>query len=145
MGKIFDDFHAISYRGFDFLESRPGWLEKVRDDLFYLMTKKVLESFQIQFHGYSGKKWAVEFTIKADGSIQQDDDSGAIDYWQIPENVTMKFPTRWKKGSKEIDDEMIKRGWTGKASYLEDDLIDDVAYSKNGYGASRGRRGAWNH
>ena len=144
MGKIFDDFHAMQYRGFSFLDQRPDWLQKMREDIFYLMTKKVLRSFQVQFFA-DQKEWAVEYTIKADGSIYQDDDSGGIDYYDIPARATMDVVVDWKHGTKAVDDEMIHRGWTGKAAYFKGDLTDDGAYSKSGYGVTKGRRGSWTH
>lgn len=145
MGKIFDDFHAISYRGFEELDDSPERLPKIREDLFYLMTNKVLISFQVQFCAKDGREWAIEYTIKADGSVHEDSDSGGVNYYEIPADVRINFPTKWTKGTKRIDDHMIERGWTAKGKYIEGDLINDGAYSKNGYGATKGRKGAWNH
>lgn len=144
MGKIFDDFSAIGLRGFSFLNNQPDWLQRMKEDIFFLMTKKALKSFQIQFYSSSGEEWAVEFIIKADGTIHQDSPSGRIDYWDIPQDVTMDLPVAWKDGNTDVDEEMIRRGWTGKGKYIEGDSIDDGTYSKDGYGATKTRKGSWN-
>lgn len=143
MGKIFDDFHAISNRGFDFFDENPDKLQKWREDIYYLMTNEVLQKFQIQFKQTDGEEWAVEFEIRADGSIQRDSESGGIDYWEIPEDVNVGIVASWSRNKKHVEEEMIRRNWTKGATYIGGDLIDDGSYSKSGYGASKGRRGAW--
>lgn len=144
MGKIFDDFHAIAYRGFNYFEKNPNKLQKWKDDMFYLMTNKALEKFQMQFFD-DGNEWAVEYVIKSDGTIHQDNNSGGIDYWEIPATASPNLVVTRDKSRKHINDYMDSRGWTSGASYVEGDLIDDGAYSKNGYGATKGRKGAWKH
>lgn len=145
MGKIFDDFHVIAYRGFDYLEANPEWLLKVYGDLFYLMSNHVLTSFQVKLTSNSGELWAVEFVIKPDGSLLYDTNSGRIDFWEIPANATINFPTKWTHGNGQIDNEMIKRGWTSKSASVTDYAINDATYSNHGFAATRGKRGAWNH
>lgn len=142
MGKIFDDFHAIAYRGFDYFKSNPNVLQKWKEDLFFLMTNGVLNEFQIQFFS-NGKEWAVEYTIKADGSIQGDNSSGGVNYWEIPASARVGIVASWSRHKPHVEDEMKARDWISGASYIDGDLIDDGAYSKNGYGATKGRRGAW--
>lgn len=143
MGKIFDDFHHICYRGFDQFNENSDQLQKWKKDIYFLMTNQVLISFQIQFTGTNSKEWAVEFEIKADGSIQRDNESGGINYWEIPSEVKIDVIVKWKKGKHSVDEEMINRGWITGGNYIEGDLIDDGAYSKGGYGATKGRRGSW--
>lgn len=142
LGKIFDDFHNIGYRGFDYFERNPDQLRKWREDIYFLMTKKVLKKFQVKFAA-DGKEWAVEYTIKSDGSIQQDDYSGGVDYWEIPAHASIGIVATWDRHKKDVETHMQSRGWVGGGSYVEGDLIDDGAYSKSGYGATKGRRGAW--
>jgi hypothetical protein len=142
MGKIFDDFHDIAYRGFEQLEGNNR-LQKWKEDIFFLMTNQVLKSFQIQFKGSGSKEWAVEFEIKADGSVQSDNESGGINYWEIPNDAIVDLLVKWEKGKKIVDDEMESRGWITRGSYIEGSLLDNGSYSKSGYGATKGRRGSW--
>lgn len=143
MGKIFDDFHNIAYREFVQFEKDPKELQGWKEDIYYLMTNEVLNSFQIQFIGNGTKEWAVEFEIKADGSIQTDNESGGINYREIPDDVNVKIIANWKRDKSYVEDEMKKRGWGGSGSYIGGDLKEDGAYSKGGFGATKGRRGSW--
>ncbi len=144
MGKIFDDFHAIAYREFTYFKSNPNDLQRWKEDLFFLMTNQVLKKFQIQFFDH-GKEWAIEYVIKADGSIHQDNDSGRVDYWEIPVNARPNIVVNRDYNKQTVNDYMKKRGWVSGGSYVGGDLIDDGAYSKSGFGATKGRRGAWKH
>lgn len=142
MDKIFDDFHAIGLRGFEYFKNHPEKLKEWKEDLFFLMTKKALEKFQMQF--FSGEQeWAVEFVIKADNTIYQDVDSGGIDYWDIPSTAKPNIVVSRDRSRKEVNDYMTSRGWSTGGSYIEGDSIDDGAYSKDGYGATKTRKGSW--
>lgn len=143
MGKIFDDFHQISFRGFDQFKSNSNQLKKWKEDIYFLMTNQVLNSFQIQFSTSDSREWAVEFEIKADGTIQSDDESGGISYWEIPENATIRIVASWNRNKKHVEDEMNRRNWGEGGAYVGGDLIKDGAYSKSGYGTTKGRRGSW--
>ena len=143
MGKIFDDFHAIEYRGFEFLQRNSNWLQKHREDIYYLMVNQVLIRFQIQFFA-AGKARAVEYEIRSDGSIYRDSDSGGIDYYEIPRNATLSIVASWNRNKPKVEEEMKKRNWGKGAEYIGGSRIDDGAYSKGGYGATKGRRGEWN-
>jgi hypothetical protein len=143
MGKIFDDFHSISFRGFYFIENNPSWLQKMKEDIFFVMTEKALEKFQIQFHDTNQNSWAVEYEVKSDGSIFQDSESGGIDYWEIPANASINIIMDRDVENKKVTDYLNLRGWGTGGQFVEGDFIDDGAYSKNGFGTTKGRRGAW--
>jgi hypothetical protein len=140
MGKVYDDFHSIAGRGFTGFSSR--YLTSMKEDIFYLMTQKVLKMFQIQFtHG--SKEWAVEYTVSSDGSIQVDRDSGGIDYWQIPQAASLRIVARWDRSKSRVEAEMERRGWTGSASWVTGKVISDGGYSKSGFGLYKNRIGSW--
>lgn len=143
MGKIFDDFHSISFRGFHFVENNPSWLQKIKEDIFFVMTEKALEKFQIQFHGSDENSRAVEYEVKSDGSIFQDSESGGIDYWEIPANVEINVTLKRDEKNEKVTDYLNKRGWGNDGQFVEGEFIDDGAYSKDGFGTTKGRRGAW--
>lgn len=142
MGKITDDFFAISNRGFN--NVNDDWLKSIKEDIYFVMCSEALEMFQFQF--YKGtKRWAIEYTISADGSVHSNDPSGGINYYEIPKDAKVSVVLKRDPNNKSVSNYLEKRGWGNKGEFITDDLVDDGAYSKNGFAAKKGRRGSWNH
>ena len=117
LGKIYDDFHAIAARGFDFIEDHPDYLENLRDDLYYIMIHEDLKMFQFQFDSH-GKREAVEYQVLSDGTVQQDSDSGGIDYWDFDRSAKIRTVVR-RHGNKKVSDYLVERGWSTGGSFVE--------------------------
>lgn len=141
MGKIYSDFQSIHSRGFDYLKNHPELLSELKKILFYIISQKALKSFQIQFIHSSGDR-AIEYEVKADGSIYADNNSGGIDYWQIPKDSIFNVIVDLIENI-EVWNELQKLGWTRGGTYVTGNVTDKGAYSKNGYGTTKKLIGPW--
>lgn len=142
MGKIGEDFLAIKARGFDFLESRSSWLQGLKEDLYYIMINKDLKEFQFQFR-YNHSEWAVEYKIKDDGSVQADNYSGGVDYWEIPREASITIEVI-RHGNPEVWRELQKNGWSiSTRGMIEGKVTSMGAYSKGGLSATKKLIGSW--
>ncbi len=133
--KIYDDFIAISTRGFDQFKNSPNFLKELKEDLLFIMTNEDLKLFQLQFINGAEER-AVEYEIKSDGTIYTDNDSGGVNYWDLPDSVEIRIVIK-RKGSAYVWEELQKRGWVSGATLIEGSATSIGAYSNGGYGATK--------
>lgn len=141
MGKINDDFNTIASRGFEYLQQHPGWLDKHREDILYILLHQDLNTFQIQFK-YNGGEKAVEYTVKNDYTIHSNRESGGINYFQIPRDAEVIIVIR-RHNNPEVWKELQRRGWVTGARMIEGTETNKGAYSKDGFGAEIKLIGSW--
>lgn len=144
MGKIFDDFHAIGYRGFEFFKENPGKLTDWKEDLDFILSHNALRKFQLQFHAPGGRAWAIEYVVHTDSSIQRDSDSGGVDFWEIPIDANINILVDRDPDNQEVSDYLAERGWGTGGFFIGGPVSDGGAYSQEGFGVTKGRRGTWN-
>ena len=134
LGKTFDDFLAMYYRG---LISSKERCESFIDDLTYLLNKQAIDRFQIKFIKPNGTKSALEYEVSDDGTLFEDSPSGGIDYYQYPKDTHVSLWVNYRPNTSErVFSEMRKRGW-GAGSPIVGTREYDRSYSKNGYGLKR--------
>ncbi|MEL6699691.1 MAG: hypothetical protein AAFP89_25865 [Bacteroidota bacterium] len=141
MGKVYDDFHHMLYRGFSSLKA--GTLEKWWNDLSFIISRNALEKFEIQFKSEEGEAWAVTYHVVADGSIHVDSASGGINYYRVPHDVSISIVLTHDPNDDTVEEYLSEKGWNSGATYLSLDESSHGAYSKNGFGFGRNTKGDW--
>lgn len=143
MGKIYDDFCAMDLRGFDQFENNPNQLGKWKEDLFFIMVNQDLDYFQLQFtHGVPKKTVALQYTVKSDGTIHSDNDSGRINYHQFPKNTIINIVVL-RYGNNDVGEYLKSKGWGNNGVFVEGSTSNAGSYSKDGYGVNRNKIGQW--
>lgn len=142
MTKINEDFRSIALRGFTFLDENPGWLDKYKEDLLYVLLQQDLKTFQIQFK-YGGKEAALQYTIVADGTIHSNRNSGGINYRDIHKDASVGI-TMVRNNNPKVWDELQRRGgWGTGGKLIAGSEMNKGAYSKEGFGAEIKLIGTW--
>jgi len=133
LGKIFDDFNGVIFRGFSTdSETIRDW----RDDVAFVMMHDALYHFELQFK-YNSQKWAVRYEVDKYGGISRDDDSGGVDFYSIPSGATVHIVMKNDKSNETVNNYLARRGWTSGGGFIAVDGVGDKAYSRNGYGVNR--------
>lgn len=142
LGKVYEDLLAM-YQANIISKER---CDKLRDDLLYLAGKKVLRYFQFQFKKTDGTEiGGLHYEVNSTGTINIDDKTGGIDYWNLPSNTSLILLIDLDNTSSNYDEvnlELKRRGWgtgtalTGTQQYLK-------SYSKDGYGYKQSKIGQW--
>lgn len=133
LGKIFDDFNGIMFRGF---KTESETIRSWRDDVAFVMMHKDLNYFELQFADGS-KKWAIRYEVDSSGYISRDEESGGIDFYCIPATAQVGIVINRKKKSATVDEYLNKRGWTSGGVFIAAHGISDRTYSRNGFGVNR--------
>lgn len=142
MPEIGADFYAPASAGFISFATAEKWAE----DLAFILQLRGCEKFQIQCTLPDGRRLAVDYQVKADGSIYENGSSGGIDYSALPVGTTVRLYVNLNYQSAQIDevnDYIRRRGWGTDGHAVEGEPVRDRAYSKEGYGVQRGRIGTW--
>jgi hypothetical protein len=129
LGKVYEDMISLFQANFLTKAKCDQW----REDLLYIIDKRAMSYFQFQFK-------------KADGSeISSDDNTGGIDYWELPSDTKVSLLVNLNISSinyAEVNEELNNRGWgsgqslSGTQQYLK-------SYSKDGFGYKQSKIGAW--
>lgn len=133
-GKIFDDFNSMMYRGFTSVSAND--LKEWRDDIQYIIERNALYHFEVQFRT-SDKKWAVRYEVDKAGGISRDDDSGGLDFYNIPETASISMVVKRDHTNKDVSDYLVKRGWGTGGEFIAEGASNDKSYSKDGFGVNR--------
>lgn len=134
LGKIFDVFNGIIFRGFTMASQSEiiGW----RDDIQFIMEHDSLYHFEIQFSS-NGQKWVVRYEVDKYGNISRDDDSGGIDFYNVPASAIINIVVSRDRENQEVSDYLLKRGWGSEGSFFAENASTSRAYSKDGYGVNQ--------
>ncbi len=135
LGKVYDDFHALDARGFDFFTG--DYLKGIRDDLYFLLTKNALIEFQIKFN-YDGKTVAIHYKVNPFGSIiNSNKPSGGTDYYEFPKTADVKIVLSRKQDNPLVNTYMTERGWTPGGKFFTGVVENKGDYSKGNLGINR--------
>lgn len=135
LGKIYDDFHAMDARGFDFFKG--DYLKEIRDDLYFLLTKNALFEFQIKFN-YDDKTVAIHYKVNTFGSIvNSNKPSGGTDYYDFPKTATIGIVLSRKHNSFEVNKYMTDRGWSKGGGFFTGTSENKGDYSKGNLGINK--------
>lgn len=109
----------------------------IRQDILYLLSKKALKWFELQFRKPDGAQiGGIHYELKADGSIYSDEPSGGLDFWELPSNTVVKLLIDLDRTSPyiaEVDAQLAAWGW-GTGSALQGTMEYHRSFSKEGFG-----------
>lgn len=142
MGKVYEDL--IGLMTADLITK--DYADKTRRELLYLLDKKVLKSFQLQFKDADGReKGGIHYEVRADSTIAVDDQTGGIDFWGLDSGIKVRLFIKKDPNSPnlvEVNRQLTAWGWgsgsalTGSANYAK-------SYSSGGFGVQQSIIGKW--
>ena len=142
MGKVYEDFMGLMTRAIISKERA----DRMRRDLLYLLDKKVLKSFQLQFANRNGQKiGGIHYEVRSDSTIAIDDQSGGIDFWGLDDDTTVNLFIKKDPSSPnlaEVNRQLIAWGW-GPGSALAGTSTYAKSYSNSGFGVKQSIIGTW--
>ncbi len=133
MGKIFDDFNSVIFRGFTTSATTlRGW----RDDVQFVMERDALHNFELQFTNGSDR-WVLRYEVSKNGSITRDDNSGGLDLYSIPSGARVNIVVEHDHTNTGVNQYLEARGWGTGGVFIAEDAYSDRAFSKEGFGVNR--------
>lgn len=138
LGKIFDDFNGIIFRGFTTISSEriKGW----RDDVAFVMENNALYHFEIQFK-YGYEEWALRYEVDKYGGVSRDDKSGGSDFYNIPDRANLSIVVQRDSSNETVSQYLKRTGWDSGGTFIAADGTGDRVYSKDGFGVNRKKKG----
>jgi hypothetical protein len=119
------------------LERAQQWAS----DLTYLQIEEALDYFELQING---RTFGLRYTVRADGSVQQDSPSGGIDVYGLQPGITVQLYAHLRAGvPQRIYDELRRRGWGFNGQRIEALESEHRSFSSDGYGLARVNLGTW--
>jgi hypothetical protein len=116
-------------------------------DILYVLSKEAADFFEIQFRSSSLEQCGIRYEISDDGYIYEDSESGGIDYYGLPNDTQVYLFLKIRTNSPNYDEVLQElennRGWGTNGKALENSIVRDRAYSKDGYGLFRNKVGQW--
>lgn len=141
MGKVYEDL--IGLMTADLITK--DYADKTRRELLYLLDKKVLKSFQLQFKdAYGREKGGIHYEVRADSTIAVDDQTGGIDFWGL-DGITVNLFIKkdpYSPNLAEVNRQLIAWGW-GSGSALTGSATYAKSYSSGGFGVQQSIIGKW--
>ena len=142
LGKVYEDMIALFQAGILTKERCDSW----RNDLLYIIDNRAMSYFQFQLFKSDGTEiGGLHYEQNSTGAITSDDKTGAIDYWNLPANSSVRLHVSLNTSSSkyiEVNTELNNRGWgtgnslNGTQQYLK-------SYSKDGFGLKQSKIGQW--
>lgn len=113
------------------------WVE----DLTYLQLVEALEFFELQINGRS---FGLRYTVRSDGSVQQNSASGGLDVYGLPAGTTVQLYAHLRDITpRRVYEELGRRGWGTDGRKIEAPESEYRSFSSNGYGLTRATLGTW--
>jgi len=110
-------------------------------DLTYLQVQGVLECFELQLNGRS---YGLRYTVRSDGSIQQNTASGGLDVYGLPARTTVQLYAHLRDDTPQrVYDELARRGWGTNGKRIDAPESEHRSFSSEGYGLTRAKLGTW--
>jgi hypothetical protein len=111
------------------------------DDLTYLQIEEALDFFELQI---GGRAFGLRYTVRADGSVQQDSPSGGIDVYGLSPGTSVQLYAHLRSGiPQRIYEELKRRGWGFNGQRMEAPESEYRSFSSDGYGLTRAKLGTW--
>lgn len=142
MGKVYEDFMGLMAR--DVITKE--YADRMRRELLYLLDKKVLKSFQLQFTNTKGQKiGGINYEVRSNSTIAVDDQSGGIDFWGLDDDTKVNLFIQKDSLSPnlaEVNRQLLAWGW-GAGSALTGTETYAKSYSNGGFGVKQSTIGTW--
>jgi hypothetical protein len=131
MQNTYEDIIGFANKGIINYEQAKKWIE----DLTYLLSEKVLRSFEVQIYNSTNEKFqSYKYTTSNDGYLTSGSQSGGINYWAIPTgskaglfvDINFQLPK-----SAKVKEELARRGWGFDGSPLIGTEINERSYVSN--------------
>src|ERR1700722_14610096 len=136
MGKVYEDFMGLMTRAVISKE----YADRMPRELLYLLDKRVLKSFQLQFtNSYGRKIGGIHYEVRSDSTIAIDDHSGGIDFWGLDDDTTVNLFIQkdlYSPNLAEVNRQLIAWGW-GAGSALAGTPTYAKSYSNGGFGVKQ--------
>jgi hypothetical protein len=140
MQKVSANFQAFVVARYVDKEKAQSWAQ----DITYLQLEAALEFFEIQLTPPTGAPFGLRYTVRADGSIQQDSASGGLDIYGFPAGTRAGLFAHLRTNTpRYVYDELKKRGWGINGKKLDGAESEGRAFSSGGYGLTRSKLGTW--
>lgn len=140
MQKVSANFTALVVAGHVTAERAQKWVE----DLSHLQEAEALDYFEIQIQASIGQPFGLRYTVRADGSLQQDSASGGFDPYGIPAGATVRLYAHLYDGKlASVRPYLAARGWGFNGERLDAPESEQRAFSTDGYGLTRSKIGVW--
>jgi hypothetical protein len=142
MDKVLDDIVGLFARGFISKQRALDWYQ----DLLYILSQEAAAFFELQCSLPGGRWVGLRYIITDDGQIYEDSDSGGIDYFALPNGTMVNLFVELRTSARHYRDvlaELERRGWGTNGHQLDDTVMRERAYAKEGYGVTRYRIGGW--
>ena len=132
LGKIFDTFNNIIFRGFTTITTDN--LKQWRDDIQFIMEKNALVAFEIQFRT-TEKKWVVRYEVVS-GTVSRDDESGGIDFYNIPADASLSCVIERDHNNEEVNNYVERRNFGKNGEFIAESAAIYKSHSKDGFGVN---------
>jgi len=141
MGKVYD--HLVNLYLIGIITKTRA--DRMRSDILYLMDRRALSSFELQFKtpGYPDK--GLHYEVRGDSTISLDDESGGINFWTLGSNTSVTLLVSLNRSSphiNEVDRQLSEWGW-GVGSALAGAHQASKSFSKDGFGLKESIIGTW--
>ncbi|MDI1436516.1 hypothetical protein [Polyangium sorediatum] len=121
-------------------------IQKWFDELSYAVTNNAVTSFQLQLKTPEGKRLALNYEVRDDGTVQEGAKGGGFDPYGFPRDTGVTVCLTYRQGAPNLEKVQAwlrERGWGPGGSLVEGDSSRDRAFSKDGYGVMRSKVGDW--
>ena len=137
MQNVAANLRAFVVAGHISREQALRWAE----DLTYLQVQCVLEFFELQLNGRS---FGLRYTVRSDGSIQQNSASGGLDVYGLPAGTTVQLYAHIRDDTPQrVHDELARRGWGTNGRRIDAPESEQRTFSSEGYSLIRAKLGTW--
>lgn len=140
LGKVYDDFNGIIFRGF--INVNDDNVISWRDDIAFVVSKDAMYHFELQFK-YDGEEWVVSYEVDKYGGITRDDDSGGLDFYSIPSGASFGVVISYDTSNEEVNEYLKNKGWGTGGKFQAAGSSTSRSYSKDGFGMNRKLKGNW--
>ena len=142
MGKVYDHLVSLYMRSI----ITKDYADEIRRDILYLMDKKAVTYFQLQFKTPGGAEiGGLHYEVRADSTISLDEDSGGIDFWGLAKNTSVSLLVNLNRSSPniaQVDRQLEEWGW-GTGTALTGSHRSSKSFAKDGYGLKESIIGQW--
>ena len=140
MQKVRANFNAFVVAGHITAAQADKWAA----DVIYLQLAGVLKFFEVQIDIPGRPRFGIRYTVSADGSVQQDSASGAIDVYGLPVGTAVGLLAE-PDGPlpAPVRAELARREWGFNGQSIDASPSDRRAFSSGGYGLIREHLGTW--
>jgi hypothetical protein len=136
------EFYCLAAAGLISFETASNWT----DELSYILLNEAAYGFQIQFRCEGYQPRALDYRVSSDGSILESSKAGGINYLALPSGTTARLFVDLNFKARKIEpvkQYLSAHGWGFNGHAVEGPTVRDRAFSKDGYGVTRSKVGAW--